>query len=254
MIEFCNLTAGYNGVAVVQNVSFACNKGEVVAIIGKNGSGKSTLLKVATRQIPSISGAVFVNNKNINEFKQKELAKILGIMPQVRKVPCISAGNLVMHGRFPYLSFPRIPSAKDKQIVLQAMKDTNTFQFFDKNVSNLSGGERQRVYLAMLLAQQTDVVLLDEPATFLDMSCQFDLLDLIENLKNCNKAVLAVMHDIGQALSIADKIAVVSDNTIAFFGSPQQLMQSQGIQKFMGVFPHTAVDENGDIGYYFSRL
>lgn len=253
MLSVKNLSAGYTSKTdVVRNISFECDAHETIAVIGKNGCGKSTLLKAIARQLKPSCGSISIDGKDIKEFVPKHLAQKIAVLPQVRNVPSITAKALVMHGRFPYLSFPRIPTSRDKEIVMQCMKDTDTLSFANIDVATLSGGQRQRVYIAMLLAQQTDILLLDEPTTFLDINCQYEITDLISSLRNKGKCVIAVLHDISQAMQIADKILLLDEGNNVFFGSPEELISSDVLEKYMNIVPHKIVID-GNATYCFSR-
>lgn len=248
-----NVYAGYEKNAnVLYDISCEFEKGSVSVVIGSNGCGKSTLLKVLSRQIKPSQGNAYLNDKDLSEYPLKALAREIAVLPQVRNVPSIPAAALVTHGRFPYMSFPRIPSTEDKKIVRQCMLDTDTLQFADKDVSALSGGQRQRVYIAMLLAQQTDVILLDEPTTFLDVGCQFEVLDMIRSLKEKGKCIVLVLHDISQALQIADKIILLDEGNNVFCGTPDELIQSHALEEHMRLTPHK-VEDNGNTVYYFTK-
>ena len=254
ILSLLNVFSGYSkNEYVLKDFSCSFAPSTVTAVIGANGSGKSTLLKTVARQIKTFAGQVVINGRNLVEYPVRELARTVAVLPQVRNVPSISARSLFMHGRFPYLPFPRIASAKDKAIVDDCMQATDTLQFADKDVSELSGGQRQRVYIAMLLAQQTQIMLLDEPTTFLDMSCQFEVLELIRSLKAQGKCVIVVMHDLAQATEIADNVLLVDDGKNAFFGTPEELLASGALEKHMNIIPRKAVDENGKELFFFSK-
>lgn len=237
---------------IISDVSFSCGASEIIAVIGKNGCGKSTLLKALARQLKLSRGTITLDGTNIVELSQKQLAQKIAVLPQVRNVPSITAQALVMHGRFPYLSFPRIPTAKDKETVKDCMLATDTYQFKNTDVSLLSGGQRQRVYIAMLLAQQTDVVLLDEPTTFLDINCQLDTLKLIRSLREKGKSVITVLHDVSQAMQIADRILILDEGKNVFFGTPDELVCCNALQKYMNLLPHK-VNVEGDTFYCFTQ-
>lgn len=249
MLKVTNLYCGYDGIDIIKDISFECRQNTITAIIGQNGCGKTTLLKALARQLKTSQGSIFLDNKDIKDYTQKDLAKHIAVLPQVRGVPNIPAKALVMHGRFPYLGFPRIPSPNDKQIVKQVMDITNTTEYSNIDVATLSGGQRQRVYIAMLLAQQTNILLLDEPTTFLDMSCQFEVIDLLSDLKNQGKCIIVVMHDISQAMQIADNILLLDNGKQVFYGTPDELAHSDILHKHMNIIPHKINNENI---YYFT--
>lgn len=253
MLRIENVSAGYTPKQnIIEDISLECPKSSITAVIGQNGSGKSTLLKAIARQISLSKGNIFVEDKDIFSFSPKELAQRIAVLPQVRNVPSIPAKALVMHGRFPYLSFPRIPSLKDKEIVKECMRYTDTLCFENKDVATLSGGQRQRVYIAMLLAQETDIVLLDEPTTFLDINSQMELTELIKTLKEKGKSILVVLHDITEALQIADKILLMDEGKGVFYGTADELVNGDALQRYMNIIPHKIIDDKKTV-YYFSQ-
>lgn len=251
-LRLSNVYSGYSkGEYVLEDFSCSFAPSSVTAVIGANGSGKSTLLKTVARRVKTFAGSVEINGRSVADYSVKELARTVAMLPQVRNVPSIPARALVMHGRFPYLPFPRIASTKDREIADECMRITDTLQFADRDVSELSGGQRQRVYIAMLLAQETPIVMLDEPTTFLDLSCQFEVLELIKSLKAQGKCVITVMHDVSQALSVADEILLVADGKNAFYGTADALLISGALEKHMNVTPRKATDDGKEI-YYFT--
>lgn len=251
MLELKGVYAGYSkGENVIKDLSCTFLSGTVTAVIGANGSGKSTLLKAIARQIKISQGSIALNSKDVRDYDPKALARNITILPQVRNVPSIPARALVMHGRFPYMSFPRIPSSADKAAVKKYMQATDTLDFADLDVATLSGGQRQRVYIAMLLAQETDVILMDEPTTFLDIGCQFETLELIKGLKHDGKCVVVVLHDIAQAMQISDNILFVADGQRAFYGTSYELLKSGTLEKYMHLSPRKV---DGEDVYYFKR-
>lgn len=251
MIRLEGVSAGYYDKEIIKDISFECRDGEITVIVGNNGCGKSTVIKTACGILKTVRGSVTVDGKNISEYKPKELARHVSVLPQVRNVPSITAKSLVMHGRFPYMGFPRTASKEDKLAVEHAMEIADVKKFENTDVSALSGGERQRVYIAMLLAQNTKTVLLDEPATFLDIGCQFEVIDLIASLRQQGKAVVCVMHDLSQALSVADNVLLMDRGEQIYLGDAKGLVDSGLIQKIMKVKPFNVEDANS---WHFGRL
>ncbi len=253
MLTLTNVSSGYSkGCDIIKNLSCTFSAGSVTAVIGANGCGKSTLLKTIARQLKLTSGSITLDDKELSCYPQKELAKRIAVLPQVRNVPSIPARALVMHGRFPYMPFPRIGTSYDKETVKNCMAETNTLCFADTDVSALSGGQRQRVYIAMLLAQQTDVILMDEPTTFLDLSCQFEVLDIIKTLREKGKCVVVVLHDIAHAMQIADNILMLDKGESVFYGTPDGIISSGALEKHMNLTPRKICDAENII-YYFLK-
>ncbi|NMA65426.1 MAG: ABC transporter ATP-binding protein [Clostridiaceae bacterium] len=180
MIKLSNISAGYNKIEIIKNINISLEEGSITSIIGKNGCGKTTLLKTASNLLKPFSGQITVNGKDISTIPNKELAKKLSFLPQLRAVPNITVYNLVMHGRYPYLGFSRTPQKEDKIIVEKAIESMNLGEYINKNIQELSGGQRQKVYIAMILAQNTDIIFLDEPTTYLDINHQLEILEIIK--------------------------------------------------------------------------
>lgn len=234
MLNIQNLSAGYSANPVLKNVSLAIPRSAVTVIVGPNGSGKSTLLKALAGILPS-EGSVRLDGQELLGLPGRELAKIAAYLPQNRSVPEITVRNLVLHGRFPYLSYPRRYRQEDLAAAEAAMKKMGIPELADRNLSTLSGGQRQKVYIAMALAQDTPVVLLDEPNTFLDISHQLQLMAQAKNLAADGKAVVLVLHDLSMAMDCADSLAVLFRGTCLIQGSPQEVFLSGCLDSAFGV-------------------
>ena len=247
MIEFSHVSAGYGDELILRDVSFAVPKGSITTLIGPNGSGKTTLLRAAARQLHLSGGSITVAGRPIGDYGRKEFARTAAFMPQVRAVPAITVRGLVSHGRFPYLGLARTMSAADRDAVRRAMEDTGVSQWAGRDLRELSGGERQRVYVAMALAQDTDVVFLDEPATYLDLRHQFALLELIRELNARGKTIVLVLHDLAQALEYSHQVVLMQDGCLVLQGTPDEVYRSGAIEKVFGVQAHRAPE-----AYYFT--
>lgn len=235
MIELQRVSAGYDAECVVQNVSFAAQNGQLTALIGPNGSGKTTLLRAMTRTLPCRSGKILVDGRPLESYSRKAFARTAAFMPQSRPVPEITVRALVSHGRFPYLGFSRRMTAQDTAAVEQAMRQTGTLNWADRDVRELSGGERQRVYLAMALAQGGTTILLDEPGAFLDARAQFELLESLRSVAETGKAVVLVLHELPQAMQYADKAALLCGGRLLQYGKPDDLAQTGLVEQAFGV-------------------
>lgn len=231
MIRLNKVSSGYMGIDIIKDISLSFEKEQIISIIGKNGCGKTTLLKTASRLLKPHNGDVLFNEKNIFEISNKEVAKQISYLPQNRDVPSIKAYDLVMHGRFPYLRFSRIPTDEDKAIVKSAIKRLGIMEYQDKNIRELSGGERQKVYIAMILAQDTDIVFLDEPTTFLDINHQLEILEIVKWLKKMGKTIVMVMHDLNIALTYSDKVCLMDKGEIVIYDTPKAVYESKLIEK-----------------------
>ncbi len=249
MIEVKNLSAGYFGKTIVKNVTMEFVPGEVLVLLGPNGSGKSTLLKAALGLIPSMSGEILYDGVEIKQLKRKQIAQRAAFLSQGRNTPSIQALRMVLHGRFPYLSYPRRYSDKDKAIAHEAMEITASSQYEQMNVSELSGGQRQRVYLAMALAQDTETIFMDEPTTYLDISHQLQVMQTAKNLAKQGKAVVLVLHDLSLALSSADKVAVFCNGQMYCCDTPQRIYESGVLDEVFHVEVH-CMDTPHGVQYY----
>lgn len=223
-----NATLAYNNRTVSTDLSFRVPSGRLTAIIGPNGCGKSTLLRALSRTLKPLAGAVTLDARPVAEFRPKEFAKRLALLPQDPIAPdTLRVRDLVARGRHPYHSPLRQWLPGDAAVVDAAMAATGVDDLAERFVSELSGGQRQRAWLAMVLAQDTDYVLLDEPTSFLDISHQVDLLHLCQDIRDTGRTVVAVLHDLNQAARYADHLVVVSNGRIVAEGDPATVVTAQ---------------------------
>ncbi len=235
MLEIRQAAAGYGREQVLRQVSFTAPAGEVTTLVGPNGCGKTTLLRAAAGQLPLWSGQILLEGRPLPDYSRKELAQAAAFMPQVRDVPAITVEALVCHGRFPYLGFSRRLRPEDRRAVEGAMEAVGVAQWARRDLRELSGGQRQRVYLAMALAQDTRLILLDEPSTYLDPGRQFELLELIAGLKGRGKTVVMVLHDLAHALRYSGQIVLMDGGRAVQCGPPEQLLSSGALERVFGV-------------------
>lgn len=235
MIAIKDLYSGYGDDDILKGVSLNILNNKLTVIAGTNGCGKSTLLKTISGIIKKTSGSIFIDDVDLSNISPLDRAKRIAYLSQNRSVPDIAVKNLVLHGRFPYLSYPRRYRAEDRKAVDMALERMGIEGLRDKMVSELSGGERQKVYIAMALAQGSDYLLLDEPTTFLDISHQFQLLDLAKELCSENKSVVMVLHNLESALSIADSFILMDKGRLLFEGSVDDVYSSKLIDKVFNV-------------------
>ena len=250
MIQLNNLSAGYFGNPVIQNITMNFMPGKVTVLLGPNGSGKSTLLKAALGLLPAMNGEVLYDGVNIRQLKYRQIAQKAAFLTQSRNTPAIAALRLVLHGRFPYLTYPRHYSRQDYAISRKAMESTGSLQHEDTNVSQLSGGQRQGIYLAMALAQDTQTIFMDEPNTYLDISRQFQMMQTAHSLAYEGKAVVLVLHDILLALREADCIAVFQEGSLLCCNTPDSIYQSGILTQVFGVGVHRMNTAHGTQYYY----
>jgi len=234
VLEIRKLSAGYSGAPVLEDISLAMPEGTITVIAGPNGCGKSTLLKALTGILP-VSGTVLLDGTSLLEISHRELAKKIAFLPQNRQIPEIAVKNLVLHGRFPYLSYPRRYRPEDHRIAGEAMAAMGISELADRSLASLSGGQRQKVYIAMALAQDTPVILLDEPNTYLDISHQLQLMAHVRKLADSGKTVVLVLHDLAMALEHADSVAVLSRRKLLLQGSPEEVFRCGCLETAFGV-------------------
>ena len=251
MFKLNNLSCGYDDNAVLKDITLSINKGLITTIIGRNGSGKSTLLKTMARLMPIVEGEIRLEDKNIYDYSAIDFAKKVAVLPQSRNIPAMTVESFVGHGRFPWVGLSRKFTPKDIQLVDFALNITKIEEFRRRDIGTLSGGERQKAYLAMAIAQDSEVVFLDEPTTFLDIEKQFEFLELIQGLSRRGKTVVMVLHDLNHALQYSDYIAVVGDSKLKCFGTPQEIIDKDIIKDTFGLRLHTAVVEEKKM-YFFS--
>ena len=251
MLQFENLRAGYEGTERLHGLSAALEPGRLTAIIGPNGCGKTTLLKCAAGLLKPMGGRVLLEGASLGALSSRERALRISYMPQSRLTPDISVRQLALHGRYPHLRWGQSPRRLDLEIVDEALERTGLTPFRDRSVLRLSGGERQRAYLAMMLAQQAPVMLLDEPTAFLDLSSQFYLMDLMRALRAEGRCVAVVLHDLALALESADEVLLLSGGEIAFHGTPEALYRSGAVERAFGVRARRLDD--GKFAFYPER-
>ena len=226
MVSIRHLTAGYGEKTVLHDISLDFPPGMVTAIVGPNGCGKSTLLKAAAGLLSVTAGQVLTPEPR---------AQHIAYLPQHRSVPEMAAGRLVLHGRFPWLLWPRQYRAEDRSAAKAAMERLGVAGFSDTPLAELSGGTRQKCYLAMALAQETPTVLLDEPTSFLDVGHQLRLMALCRELAAEGKAVVMVLHDLPLALGWADRVAVMESGRLAALGTGEEVHTSGILDRVFGV-------------------
>ena len=231
-----NLTVSYGTQKVLDGLSLTLPAGKITALLGPNGCGKSTLLNCFSRLITPKSGSIMLEGKLLNDFTSRQLARHLALLPQHHLVPeGISVRELVAYGRSPWLSLWGRLSAEDNTHVDMAMNQTQIHLLAEKRLTELSGGQRQRAFLAMVLAQDTPVVLLDEPTTYLDINHQVELMHLMEKLKMAGKSVIAVLHDLNQASRYCDHLVMLANGRVIAQGAPEEVMKPELLKKVFSV-------------------
>lgn len=231
------LSAGYGERAVIENLDLVVPHGRITTIVGPNACGKSTLLRSISRLLTPRSGQVLLDGRAVHKMPAKELAKVLGLLPQSPIAPeGITVADLVGRGRQPHQGIFSRWSAADDLAVAAALDDTDTAQLADRAIDELSGGQRQRVWIAMALAQQTDILLLDEPTTFLDVSHQVEVLDLLTDLNHrSGTTIVMVLHDLNMAARYADHLVAMRGGRIRAEGPPEKILSEEVIRDVFGL-------------------
>ena len=230
------LFAAPGGTPVLRDVNVHFPHGAFSAIIGPNASGKSTLLRCLAKLLPPSSGRAFLDGRDIRQFERGLFAKRVGLLPQQTQFPDGATPlELVRRGRHPHHGWFRPWSANDTVAVEEAMVVTSTLSIAQNPVNQLSGGQKQRESLAMLLAQGTDILLLDEPTTYLDLSHQIEILEICSGLVSAGKTVIAIMHDLTLAARYASNLVIVNQGTVVDQGSPWDLLTETAIERFFGL-------------------
>ncbi|PRA78707.1 ABC transporter ATP-binding protein [Microbacterium sp. MYb66] len=221
------LRAGYGGRGVLDGLDVRIPDGELTVIVGPNACGKSTLLRALARLLPATGGRVLLDGGDITRLSTKEVARRMGLLPQSPLAPeGITVADLVGRGRYPHQSVLSSWSVEDERAVAEAMAATNVTDLAERNVDELSGGQRQRAWIAMALAQETPILLLDEPTTFLDIGHQIEVLELVTRLHREGRTVVVVLHDINQAARYASHLIAMKDGRIVAEGAPRDIVDA----------------------------
>ncbi|MCM3441845.1 ABC transporter ATP-binding protein [Metabacillus halosaccharovorans] len=239
-----NLKIGYGERLIVKDLSVEIPDKKITTIIGSNGCGKSTLLKAITRIIPHQSGNVVLDGGDISKENTKILAKKMAILPQTpESASGLTVGELVSYGRFPYQKgFGRL-TKKDYEVIDWALEVTGTKDFKFRPVDALSGGQRQRVWIAMALAQETDIIFLDEPTTYLDMAHQLEVLELLQKLnQEQERTIVMVLHDLNQAARFADYIIALKDGQVIKAGDCKEVITHDVLKKVFHIDAEVGTD------------
>ncbi len=245
MMHVEDLYLGYENRMILEGISFDLTPGAVTTIIGPNGSGKSTLLKAMARCLKPKMGLIQYQDKSLTQISTKELAKSIALLPQAPQIPHdYTVFDLVCQGRFPYSNWMGRLGAEDYDVVNWAIEATQLGNLVHREVATLSGGERQRAFIAMSLAQEPDLLFLDEPTTHLDIAHQFEVLELVSRLnREMNISIVMVLHDLSQAMKYSDEVLVVHEGQIYAHGKSEEVMQEQLCADVFGIRVRFVIDE-----------
>lgn len=246
-ISVKKLSVAYENNTIIENMNLDIPKGKISIIIGANGCGKSTLLKTIARINKPKNGDIFINNRNIKSIKEKDIAKEVAFLPQGPSCPSgLTVRELVAYGRFPHQKIIGGLNNHDKDIIDWAIKETVLSEFADRKIENLSGGQRQRAWIAMALAQETEIIMLDEPTTYLDMSYQLEVLEVLQKLnQEKNITVVIVLHELNNACRFADNIIGLKKGKIVCKGKPIEVINNSTLKEIYGINANIKESENG---------
>ena len=233
MLELQNVRAGYGRKQVLFDVSAVFRTGELVCILGPNGCGKSTLLKTAMGILPCTQGQILLNGEPLKD--PGITAKHLAWLPQGNRGSGMTVEQLVLCGRFPHLHYPRRYGGKDLEIARAAMAQLRIGELAEEPLEKLSGGQKQSAFIAMALAQGTEQILLDEPATYLDIANSFSLMETLKGLTRQGKGIAAVLHDIPLAMTYGDRILIMDQGRLVAEGTPEEVLESKAIDRVFGI-------------------
>lgn len=254
MIKLKNVNFSYPGApSLLEDINVSFPKGKITTILGPNGCGKSTLLKLAGHLLTASEGEVLLEGKDIKTIKRKKVAAKISLLSQSHQPPELEVGELVSFGRYPYKKYGQSLSKEDEYLIEEAMKKVDITKYRHRMVNKLSGGERQRAYIAMALAQNTELIVLDEPTTYLDIHIRYELMDLIRELNRQGKSIVMVLHDLDLALKYSDHLILMEEGRIVTCGSPKELVDSGEIERVFKIRIHQ-METEGEVFYCFNKI
>ncbi|WP_265446375.1 ABC transporter ATP-binding protein [Acetivibrio straminisolvens] len=249
-IEVRNIEVSFGDFNVLKGVSLEIEKGQFYGILGPNGSGKTTLLKSMAKALRPQSGAIFVDGEDIGRMRAREFSKKVACLYQSTAITYdYPVMDVVLMGRYPYIKRFQTESVKDREIAKKAMIASNVWHLKDRRINEISGGERQRVFIARALVQETDIVLLDEPISHLDIQHQIEILELAGKMAKEGKSIVAVLHDLNFASMYCDHLIMLKDGAIVAQGEPQKVLTEEIVKKVYGVKPFIIDGMNGNRPY-----
>lgn len=249
-----DLTIGYGEAPIIENMNISIPKGKITVIIGANGCGKSTLLKGIARVLKKDSGDIFIDGLNIKNISSKNIAKKMAVLPQAPKAPKgLKVSELVAYGRFPHKKGFGSLNKVDFDIIDKSLEIANMTKYRDKNLDELSGGQRQRAWIAMSLCQQTNILLLDEPTTYLDLAHQLDVLSLLSKLnKDEGRTIVMVLHELNNASRFADFMIGMKDGIVVASGAPIDVLTNENMRIIYNIDANIVLDKNINKPMYLS--
>lgn len=243
-LESVTLSLGYEKKTIIKSLDLAIQSNQITVLVGGNGCGKSTLLKSFARLLKPSSGQILLNGADIHSLSGKDVARKLAILPQGPVAPeGLTVEQLVRQGRYPHQNWLQSWTEDDERLVRKALQDTNMTEFADRSIDALSGGQRQRAWIAMALAQNTDILLLDEPTTYLDLTHQIEILDLLFELNLAqNTTILMVLHDLNLAARYAHKMIAIKNGSVFCQGAPEAILDHDMVKAVFDMECHISAD------------
>ncbi|MEC0225699.1 ABC transporter ATP-binding protein [Paenibacillus alba] len=244
IIKVDHLSVRYGEHTIISSLTTDMKKGHITTILGPNGCGKSTLLKTLARQMKMDRGSVMLDGREMKSWKPKELARELAfLMQQHDQATDVSVRNLVAYGRFPHKNMLQRLDDEDQEIIINSMEQTGVLPLADRSVASLSGGERQRAWMAMALAQQPRLLFLDEPTTYLDISHQLEVMELVVKLKeSMDMTIIMVLHDLNHAVMYSDNLIMMKGGEIRYKGTPEEIVNQKSLAEVFGVHARIEID------------
>ena len=248
-VDASSVTVGYGQRTIIRDLSATFPAGKITTIVGPNGCGKSTLLRAMSGLLNLDTGTVSVDGQNISDMKRKDVARILGMLPQSPVAPeGLLVSDLVARGRHPHQAWFRQWSSTDEDAVFEALKQTGSADLASRTLDELSGGQRQRVWISMVLAQNTDILFLDEPTTYLDLATSVDILELVDSLRQeLGRTVVMVLHDLNLAVRYSDYLVIMKEGQVIASGAPAEIITAELLQNAFDLRARVIEDpETGD--------
>ena len=236
-LKTSKLSVGYNGKPIVKDIEFGVSKGEILTLIGPNGSGKSTILKSITRQLEVVSGTVFIGENDLKDINYKDMAKKVSVLLTERVRPeLLTCYDVVALGRYPYTGKMGILSKEDEKEIFESMEMVGILSLKDRDFQKLSDGQKQRVLLARAICQKPEVLVLDEPTSYLDIKYKIELLEVLKRMAKTEKvAVILSLHEIELAGKISDKVLCVKGENISYYGTPEEVFKKNIIMDLFDI-------------------
>lgn len=249
---FKNISISYNKRQVIEDLSMEFPKGSIVTIVGQNGCGKSSLLKTVSKAVVPRKGKIILEDKSIRKYPSKQLAQRIGYLAQVHNSPAdIDVRTLVSYGRYPYSKFGKGLTKRDEEIVNRALALTGLEKLQYELLATLSGGERQRAWIAMTICQEPEILILDEPTTYLDISYQVEVLELVEKLnKELGITIIMVLHDLNLAARYSDYLYALKDGKLYAKGEPETILTEENLKKIFHIEASVHRDEENDCPFF----